>query len=152
MVMAMGWSSILRGFGRFGSSFSKSFSSWLSATKLSSWLKVGAAGGVGVVIYSGWTSAIRSISDATGLSEGNVETVVFLILGCLVVYVAVTLIRPKGSDSDVTVYVPRNDVPYDRLSSRSSGRGSGSNRTGSNRSVSYHSGSDRSGSSRRRSG
>lgn len=136
----MGWASALRGIGSglragLGSklgSISSSIGKWLSGTKLSSWLKVGAAGGVGAVIYGGWNSAIASISDATGLSEDNVSTIVLLILGCLVVYIAVSLIRPKnGSGGDVTIYVPetrdsrsRSSGSSGNMSSRSSSKNS----------------------------
>ncbi len=143
----MGWASALRGIGsglRVGlGSISSSIGKWLSGTKLSSWLKVGAAGGVGAVIYGGWNSAIASISDATGLSEDNVSTIVLLIIGCLVVYIAVSLIRPKnGSGGDVTVYVPET---------RDSGsRGSGS--SGSRSSKSFSRSPSSGGSRGRRSG
>lgn len=80
-------------FSRLGS-LSARISAWLQSTKWSSWLKVGAAGGVGLTIYHGWRSVISSVSDATGLSEGNVETIMFLIIGAAVAYVAARVLIP----------------------------------------------------------
>lgn len=123
----MGWISLVKlgkgttklpRFSKLGSLGSR-ISEWFQATKFSSWLKAGAAGGIGYTIYHSWSSAVSSISDATGLSEDNVETAIFLVLGCMVAYVAAKLLFPdNGSGTTVVV--------QDRSGSRSSSNGSAS--------------------------
>ncbi len=138
----MGWSSILKPLLKGGSKISfklvetlgkgfKGLSTWLSSTKLYSWVKVGTAGGIGVIIYSGWRSAIGSISDATGLSEDHVQTIVFLVLGVMVVYVAVKMLLPGNGETVVNNYIPGES--RSSVSSSSKGRSSG---TGSRKGVS----------------
>lgn len=91
-------------FSRLGS-LSARISAWLQSTKWSSWLKVGAAGGAGFAVYHGWRSLIGTVSDATGLSEGSVETILFLGIGAAVAYVAARLLLPDRSDG-TTVVIP----------------------------------------------
>lgn len=91
----MGWSSILKPVSK---GF-KGLSTWASGVKWSSFLKFGAAGGIGFVIYSGWTSAVGSINDATGLSEDNVQTLLFLAVGFIIVCVLVKLLVPDDGNS-----------------------------------------------------
>lgn len=114
----MGWLSIFKAGSQGGkitmslsarlANVSSSISKWLSTTKLSSWLKVGAAGGIGYTIYHAWGSAIESISDATGLSENNVETFAFLIIGGMVVYVAIKILLPEKTDVQVVNNIPES--------------------------------------------
>lgn len=121
----MGWISLAR-FGKGTTRLPKltklgslgtRFSEWIRATRFSSWLKAGAAGGIGYTIYHSWSSAISSISEATGLSESNVETIAFLILGIAVAYIASKVLFP---DNGTTVVV--QDRGGVRKDSRSAGR------------------------------
>lgn len=91
--------------------------------KLGSWLKVGAAGGLGVTIYSGWTSLVGSFSKATGLSEENSGTVLFLVFGLMVVWILVSVFVPKrngGGSVNYNVSLPpsRKYYHYNRMNRR----------------------------------
>lgn len=104
----MGWSSILKPVSKGVSKGFKGFSTWVSGTKWGSWLKVGVAGGTGAVIYSGWRSAVGSISDATGLSENHVQTILFVMFGSMVVYILVRMLTPGNGETVVNNYIPES--------------------------------------------
>ena len=132
----MGWSSALKGISGILGNVGHSASKWVSSTKWGNWLKLGTAGGVGYVIYDGWNSVVSSVSDATGLSEDNVGTLLFLVLDCLAAYLIVSVVVPRR-DSEGTVVVReqsqyrpyrQNDGPRYSGSSYRGYRSSGSSR------------------------
>lgn len=107
--------------GKVGNAASKAsktpqFIKAFNKIKLGSWLKVGAAGGLGVTIYSGWTSLVGSFSKATGLSEENSGTVLFLVFGLMVVWILVSVFVPKQSGGGFVNY--HISGPSDRMYGR----------------------------------
>lgn len=116
----MGWSSIVssissawsKGGFKLGSKLGeglKGLSSAFSNIKWSSIFKVGAAGGIGYTIYHAWDSATGSIADATGLSQDNVQTILFFGIGLVVVYLAVVYLTDRktgGGGSSVVIQYP----------------------------------------------
>lgn len=101
------------------SSLGSRFSAWIQGTKFSSWLKAGVAGGVGYTIYHGWKSGIDSIANATGISSGTVESLLFAFFGIMVAYVAAKLLFP---DSGKTTVVVGDSKSRSRSGSRSASR------------------------------
>ena len=90
----------------------KSLSAAISNFKWSNIIKVGAAGGIGYTIYHAWDSATTSIADATGLSQDNVQTILFFGIGLVIVYVAVIYItdRKVGKDgTNVVIQYPHDE-------------------------------------------
>ncbi len=115
-------------FGGLGSSLSSSlsslgsrFSAWIQGTKFSSWLKAGVAGGVGYTIYHGWKSGIDSIANATGISSGTVESLLFAFFGIMVAYVAAKLLFPDSGKTTVVVGDSKSRSGF-RSGSRSASR------------------------------
>lgn len=78
----------------------KALSTAISNFKWSNIIKVGAAGGIGYTIYHAWDSATGSIAEATGLTQDNVQTILFFGIGLVVVYVAVVYITNRKADSN----------------------------------------------------
>lgn len=101
----------------------KGLSTAISNFKWSNIIKVGAAGGIGYTIYHAWDSATGSIAEATGLSQDNVQTILFFGIGLVVIYVAVVYITNRKVDekgSNIVIQYPENnrsqygDSSYDR--------------------------------------
>lgn len=143
----MGWSSVLKGISKGLGGIGSSVSKWLQGTKWGNWLKVGAGGGVLYVVYDGWNSLIGSVSDATGLSEDNVGTLFFLVLGCLAAYLIVSVIVPRR-DSGGTVVI-REQSQYRPYRHNDGSRYSGSSYFGYRSSGSSHRTGRRNGGRRR---
>ena len=89
-------------FERIGSLGAR-FSKWIQGTKISSWFKVGAAGGIGYTIYHAWGSGVSTIAKATGLPDDTVEAVLFAGLGIMVAYVAARLLFPNNGGITVVI-------------------------------------------------
>lgn len=79
------------------------FSAWIQGTKLSSWIKAGAAGGVGYTIYHAWGSGISTIAEATGLPENTVESILFACIGVMIAYIAAKLLFPDNGGGTTVV-------------------------------------------------
>ena len=79
------------------------FSTWIQGTKLSSWIKAGAAGGIGYTIYHAWGSGISTSAEATGLPEDTVESVLFACIGVMIAYIAAKLLFPDNGGTTFVV-------------------------------------------------
>lgn len=105
------------------------FSAWIQGTKLSSWIKAGAAGGVGYTIYHAWGSGISTIAEATGLPEDTVESILFACIGVMIAYIAAKLLFPDNGGG-TTVVIDGRDPSVRKRSSDSTKKGGSQKRRG----------------------
>lgn len=98
----------------------KSVGSFFENLGWSKVLKGGALGGAAAVVYTSWRKMLDTVSEATGLTSDQVQTVIFIGIGALVLYLAYRIIcKRHGLDP---VRISRGPSRGSNAPSRSGGR------------------------------
>lgn len=89
----MGWFSGLK--------LGSRLTTWLAGLEWGGIIKLGAGVGVAGLIWTGWNNVVGTVSDATGLSDDTVKTILFACIGLLIAYI---LIKLAGSGRGAQMY------------------------------------------------